>query len=266
MTLKDLNFLLLKTEKIKKEIHSLKYEDKDVRHSFYCLFFTITYEYYLGQVSYTLSKLMANERVTFHKEDNDFGNHFNRITQIAKNKLMEMVFFGTLNRNVFLNTWTAFELATSNIFNSMCAENKRNKIIIDINNKIVRAIKDLTEENKEVVIKSLTKSTFIPLLRKFRYLIDKNKYNRNYKKDLEFLTFVNAYRNCMLHSNGIYYGKDFVYEFKEVKYHFINQEMFSEMNYYPYVYWDMAFEIKNIFGSLLNCINHQELIEYKSKL
>jgi hypothetical protein len=265
MTLADLDFLLLETEKVKEEIHSLKYEKLDVRHSFYCLFYTITYNYYLGQVSYTLSKLMANERVTFHEKDIDFSNHFHRITQIAKIELMEMGFFAALNRNVILNSWTAFELAISDIFNTICVDNEKDKIIIDLNHKIIKAIGDLAQENQEVVIKSLTKSTFIPLIRKFRNLVDKKKYKRNYKQDLEFLTFVNAYRNCMLHSNGIYNGKNFEYEYNEVKYEFIDQEMFSETNHYPYVYWDMAFEIKNIFSTLITCVNHKELIEYKSK-
>ncbi len=266
MTLQDLDFLLLKTEKVKEEIHSLEYDKADVRHSFFCLFYTIVYDYYLGQVSYTLSKLMSQERVLFHEQDTGFSNHFSRITQIARIELMELGYFGTLNRNVILNSWTAFELSLSDIFNTVCSDSVKNKLIVDLNHKIIKVTKDLSPENKEIVINSLTKSTFIPLLRKFRSLVNKAMYKRDYKKDLEFLSFLNSYRNSMLHSNGIYYGKGFKYEFNGVMFEFVDQEMFKETNHYPYVYWDMTFELKSIFKALINCVSYDELIEYKSKL
>ena len=265
MTLSDLDFLLSKTEDQKDYIRSLDYDKSDIRHSFYGLFYSITYDYYLGHISLNMASLISEKKVFFDEKTTGYSVHYARLREIQTIEELYYGFIGSLNRNLILSTWTTFELSISDIFDAIIDRETKTKIILDLNSKIVKATSDLNQDNKQIVLDHLVRYSFVPIVRKFRAVVNKDKYDRDYKSDVKLLEFLSSYRNCMLHSNGIYNGKNFTYEYNEATFSFENGKMFREINSYPYVYWDLAYELKAIFTSLHNSLDYKGVIEYKSE-
>ncbi len=260
----NLDELLNLTEDCKKEIATLNWHEDDVRHSFFGLYYSTIYDYYIGKVSYGLAELIGKGQVLFKGEVYEFKTHAKRLYEIQDHQMLSAGYHNNLNRNIVFGTWTTFEFSISLIFDYLVNDYEYETIIKKLNAKLVKAISSLEESNKSIIIDILKQTAFVPLFRKFNFIINKNK--ANYKGDLtedrKFIDFVNRLRNCMIHSNGFYHGKYFKYEFSDTEFIFENKEIFSQVGENQDVYLDISLRLKEIFKNLTDCITEVETIPY----
>lgn len=260
----NLDELLALTESIKAEIAELKWHEDDVRHSFFGLFYSTVYDYYIGKTSFQLAELIGQGKVLFKGDVYDFNPHAKRLYEIQDHPLLSAGYHNGLNRNVIFGAWTTFEFSVSLIFDYLVNDYEYESIIKELNAKLVQAISSLEESSKTLIYDILKKSSFVPLSRKFNFIVKRfdNCYPDNLKKDRLFVEFVGKLRNCMIHSNGYYRGKQFNYDFGATLFEFKDKEVFLQKGINLDVYLDIAIELKEVFKRLINCLNDIKDIPY----
>lgn len=257
--------LLKYTEYLKSEIKSLEYNPDDVRHSFFGLYYTCIYEYYIGKITYEISRFIGTGDIKFSENIFSFKTHIGRLFEIKENNILSKGFHMSLNRNLIIGVWTSFELSINLIFENIIIDDEREKIVKRLNEKILKEIEGIENVNYDAIINHLKNTTFIPFLRQFNYLVKRkpNCYIGDLKEDRKFLEFVVKLRNCLVHSNGIYHGKDFYYKFGNEEFKFIDKEMFYQKgSNYKNVYFDIGIKINEIFKNIINCLKDINFIKY----
>lgn len=260
----NLDELLKHSDNLKAYINTLPYEEDDVRKSFFGIMYSGVYDYYTGHVFYQLAKYIEHRKVTFDSSIIHFNPHAKRIYEIANHPYLTHGHFNTLNRNIFLDGWTAFEHSVSLIFDFIIDSQKKEEIVNEINAKIIRICQNLGEEDFTRLKSELTKITFIPLIRKFKLLAKRvaDCYQGDYKEDTKFLEFLSKLRNCMSHSNGLYHGSNFNFEFNGIVFSFVNNEIMGMHGNNEDVFLEINDEIIEIFKRLLHCLTDIDSILY----
>lgn len=260
----NLDNLLEITNNCQTEVRELTWHKDDVRHSFYALFYSSLYQYYLGKSVFHLTRLISSGHVYFDPRVIDYEPHAQRLYEIPRSEILSTGYHGNLSRNIVLGTWTTFELSISLIFDYIVDEHEFNSLIKSMNAKLVKAIASLEEKNKELIMEILRSSSFVPLFRKFNFVVKQNKeaYGGNIIEDREFIEFVNKLRNCMVHSNGYYHGKYYKYEIYDTVFEFKDKEVFNEVGNNRNIYLDITLRLKEIFTNLCLCVSHLEFIPY----
>jgi hypothetical protein len=241
------------TENIKLEINNSTWQKNDVRLNFYKLYYTTIYDFYIGNVYHQLAEYINEGKVFFSPEILHFENHLNLLREIPTNAILKNSFSGNLNRNVFIGTWSSFELSVSQIFENITTDSDLENIIKDMNKKLLNSINDNEENDSDLILELLKKSSFIPINRKFEFIVKKNKakYTKDLKNDYCFLELVTNLRNCLLHSNGLYHGrKNLRFEFAATTFTFEKGKPFKQIGNNPNLYFDIANKIKEVFTSI----------------
>ena len=250
-----LDELLEYTEIIKKDIKKINLHEDDVRYSFFGLYYSAVYDYYIGKAFFQIAKYIGDGEIKFTERIYPFEPHARRLYEIQDHELLVQGYHGNLNRNVLFSVWTSFELVISLIFEHIITEKDFEEIVLKLNEKVIKAIRNIDEEVKKVIIETLNKTSFIPINRKFNYIINHNKSNYlgNIEEDRKFLDFVIKLRNCMIHSNGVYHGSEFYYKFGDDEFLFKNKEMLLQNGpNQSEVYLHIAIKIKEIFESIIS--------------
>ena len=250
-----LDELLDLTEEIKIEISELKWHEDDVRHSFFGLYYSGVYDFYIGKATFRLDEYIGQKKVAFTEDVYAFAPHAKRLFEIQGQPVLSAGFHSSLNRNLIFGTWTSFEFSISLIFDYLVSDQEYESIIRKLNSKLVKSISSLEESNKILILDSLKKSSFVPLLRKFNFIVKrmKNCYPENLEADRAFIEFVGKLRNCMIHSNGYYRGNYYKYEIGETVFEFVDKQIFSQTGSNPFVYLEIAIKLKDIFKKLTIC-------------
>lgn len=259
-----LNDLLQITNNLQTEVKELTWHEDDVRHSFFGLYYSTLYDFYLGQSTFKLMQLIVQGDVMFTKNIVDYQPHAQRLHEIPRSSILSNGYHGDLNRNIILGTWTTFELSISLIFDFLVNDFEYDDIVKSVNAKLVKAMSTLEENNKAVIMEILRKSSFVPLFRKMNFIVKQNKelYGGNLLEDREFVEFVNKLRNCMVHSNGYYHGSDYKFEFNKTIFEFKNKQIFTEKGDNRNVYLEISLKLKEIFTNLCLCIPNIDFIPY----
>lgn len=225
-----LDSLLDFTESFKKEILQMELHSDDVRKSFYGLVYSGIYDYYIGRASYQLCEFIGTRNVKFDKEIYHFKEHAQRLYEIQHLEKLSDGYFGNLNRQITYTVWTSFETTISLIFDYLATEEDKIQIVQKMNVKIFKSIEPLPEDERSIITSTLIKTSFIPLLRKFNFIYKRSPelYAGDIAYDREFLNFTNKIRNCLIHTNGVYFGKDYKYVFREAEFRFRNGEVFEQ--------------------------------------
>ncbi|MFD2727467.1 hypothetical protein [Hyunsoonleella rubra] len=263
----NLQTLLEITDEIKQDCFDLKesWHEDDVRHSFFGLFYTTIYDFYIGKVAYRMSEYIGSGDIKFTREVINFKSHAKRLFEIQDNNMLSIGYNNKLNRDVYIGTWTSFETSIAILFENLSTDTDKLNIISDLNYKILKVISKLEDPEKSALKEITLKSQFIPIGRKFkflRYLEPDNYIISEYKKDVKFIEFCSKLRNCLIHTNGIYYGKDSEFDFMGCKFNFINGQVFEQENSNEYTMFHIAFELRNIFFRLTKSLQKFEYIEY----
>ncbi|MBN9285596.1 MULTISPECIES: hypothetical protein [unclassified Flavobacterium] len=262
--MKNLNKLHEVTLKIKSIIYNINLKENDVRKAYFENLYSIINEFYHGKIFYKVCQEIKNGTIKFDPSVIELKPHITRIYEIADHKLLSDAYHNELNRKLFVDSFTNFETTVSFCFEEIIDDINLNKIIKGLNNKVIRICNDLPDEKKETLLGELQKNTFIPLSRKFRFL-SKYKdtcYSSDPKQDLEFIEFCSKLRNCISHSAGYYKGKDFEYEFENIKFIFKNDTFLEMVGENDYVFLKINEKLTNIIYALMNCLKEIDFIKY----
>lgn len=261
----DLDSLLKYTESFKREILEMKLHSDDVRKSFFGLVYSGIYDYYIGKASYQICEYIGTGNVKFDEKIYHFREHAHRLLEIHNIGKLSDGYYGNLNRQITYTVWTSFETTISMIFDFLANEDDKISIIERMNQKIFRAIQTLSQDERQVINNALIKNSFIPLIRKFNFIVKRNpeSYTGDIRLDREFLNFTNKMRNCLIHTNGVYYGNDYIYEFLGSEFRFRNGEVFEQRGTNSRdIYLDIAINLKKIIENLMPCISDIPHIGY----
>lgn len=262
-----LDNLLEHTEQLKHKINSLHWDKEDVRHGFYGLIYSTLYDYYIGRITFELSSHIGSGKVLFSDDIIYLDQHIYRLREIAKIDRLSHGFSSSLNRNLILGSWTSFETCITLIFNHITTDQDIESLINSLNSKLIKAISKLEDNFQTTIIDILKKSSFIPLARKFNFLVKKGsrEYGVMLKADREFIEFYGTMRNCLIHSNGIYFGKKKEYNFYGTHFIFENGKVFLQKETNENIPCNMTLRLVEIFDKLVNNLRYIEFIEHPSK-
>ncbi|MFD2588325.1 hypothetical protein ACFSQJ_15405 [Croceitalea marina] len=252
-----LDSLLEFTESFKQEILQMELHSDDVRKSFFGLVYSGIYDYYIGRTAYQICEYIGTGNVKFDEEIYHFREHAHRLYEIQHIGKLSDGYYGNLNRQITYTVWTSFETTISLVFDYLATEENTIEIIKSMNRKIFRSIETLPEDKQSVITKTLIKTSFIPLLRKFNFIVKRNPelYVGDVSSDREFLNFTNKMRNCLIHTNGVYYGNEYLYEFQGAEFRFRNGEVFEQRGTKSRdIYLDISIKLKKIIENLMPCI------------
>lgn len=223
----DLDFILNWTEELKQEIQTFEFERNDLRTSFLLLTYDISYCYYRGYMILTLADFINDEKIVFARSLTNYENHIKRLAETTKLPPLKVSYTNHLNRNFFIDTFSAFELSVTDLCKEVSNQEELKKLLEFHHSEIVKIIKSKIQENEINKIRDKTVKehlTHVPITRKTDFLFNKVKgYSRNKEKDREYLKFLGKLRNT-IHSNYIYQGNDYEYNFGQAHFIFKNNE------------------------------------------
>ena len=250
-------------ESIKTKITNLTFQENDVRKAYFENLYSVLNEFYMGKVFFEVSKEIKNSNIKFTPVIYHLRTHIMRIYEIADHPLLSNSYHNELNRKVFSDTFTNFESTIDMCFSQIISNNSLDKIVEEINAKIFKICKEGLEQ-KEKLLEHFRKSTFIPLIRKFKFLAKYRTdcYGATYQEDVEFIEFNTKLRNCILHSAGFYKGKNYEYEFGGIKFIFKNQEFLEMQGDNVVVFVEINKRFTEIIERILSCLSDIDFIQY----
>jgi hypothetical protein len=258
-------YIKQKIDDISREIESSRFDENDLRHSYLDHMFGVFNINYLQWCA--IYSASAIEKAVVKQADRVI---FDAFLSIVKNDGYFTNTNNSINRGLFLDSWSTFEFFLTYICNcnEILNEPTKTKMLEHDFKKVVKILSrhDLSEEESLKIKGCLVNKhlTHLPVTRKYDklYSIYKSYYNGNWEEDSEFLAFFGKYRNSM-HTNYIYHGVDKVYDILGVRYEFINgQAIRQNRRLHVADMIDLAVKLKSTAMSLFNSIQHRGLLEY----
>lgn len=250
-------------DSLKNKIKSLHFKENDVRKAYFENLYSVVNEFYIGKVFFEISKEISKGNIKFTPEIYHLKSHILRIYEIADHPLLSNSYHNELNRKVFSDTFTNFESTIDLCFTQIINDEDLNKILEEINSKVFKICNE-SDEQKQKLLEHFRKSTFIPLIRKFKYLAKYRTdcFGETYNEDINFVEFNTKLRNCILHSAGFYKGKDYEYEFAGVKFIFKNEEFLEMKGENDLIFIEINKKFNEIIERIFNCLSDIEFIQY----
>lgn len=248
---------------IKNKIQKLEFKENDVRKAYFENLYSVVNEFYIGKVFFEISREIKNGNIKFTPEIYDLKSHILRIYEIADHSLLSNSFHNELNRKIFTDTFTNFESTLDFCFEQVIVNDELDKIIEDINSKIFKICNE-SNLQKETLLEHFRKTTFIPLIRKYKFLAKYKAdcYGDEYNTDIDFINFCSKLRNCILHSAGFYKGHNYEYEFAGVKFIFKNEEFLEMEGSNNLIFIEINKKLTEIIEKIFNCLSDIDFIQY----
>jgi len=265
----DIDFILKWTEDLKAEIVELQFEMDDIRSDFFRLAYSSSYQYYKGYISYNLSLFIRQGKIAFNDNISSFSVHISRLAQVSQEPLLTQSHTNALNRNLIIDLWSVFELCVTPFCNALCEGIELEKLLNYNYTEIIKFLKKsaLDETDRQKLKNHLVKENLVhvPITRKTDFLFNKTvNYYGDIKKDKEFLIFFGKLRNTM-HTNFIYYGKDYEYKFGDAHFIFKSGKLVKWVDPFepsPKLYFYLVGRLKEIWKTLITSIKHDGIIFY----
>lgn len=267
--MEEIEFILKWTEDLKAEISTLQFEKDDIRNDFFGLIYSTAYQYYKGYISYNLSLFIRQGKIAFNDNISSFKVHIDRLAQVSQKPTLAQSHTNSLNRNLQIDSWSVFELCVTPFCYALCENHELEKLLNYSYTEVINCLKksDLDESDSEKLKRHLIKENLVhvPITRKTDFLFNKAvNYYGDIKKDKEFLIFLGKLRNTM-HTNFIYYGKDYEYKFGHAHFVFKNGKLVKWLDPFepsPKLYFYLVGRLKEIWKNLITSIKHDEIIFY----
>lgn len=251
-------------------ISELKFSEDDIRRNYFQMIYNNVKEYKVSYTSFIISYLINTE--TFKVPDlinRRFGYDLMSVKALSKSEKDMKSYFYSMNHRVFIMSWSVFELAISTLFNIICPEESKIKYC----NKKFNELKSKIPEESWEFVKNKLKTPhpqFLPITIKYGYLMKISKgYPGIKEKDISFLEFFGKFRNTV-HSNFIYYGKDYCYNFGQAHFKFENEKIVEWTNPFeksPYflsveLYIHLIGRLNEIALNIFKSIDYDQIIYY----
>lgn len=260
-------YIKQKIDEISSEIKSCPFENNDLRISYLDHMFGVFNINYLQWCA--IYSASAIEKAVVKQADRVI---FDAFLSIVKNNGYFTNINNSINRGLFLDSWSTFEFFLTYICNELfkepTKEPTKTKMLEHDYKKVVKILSRHDLSNAELLkLKGCLAEehlTHLPVTRKYEklYSLYKDYYKGNWDEDYEFLAFFGKYRNSM-HTNYIYHGTDKNYNILGVNYDFINGEAIRpNRKLHVADMIDLAVRLKDIAMTLFNSIQHPGLLEY----
>ncbi|MGB3777771.1 MAG: hypothetical protein WA960_05395 [Tunicatimonas sp.] len=267
----ELKSISQRVKDLRKELRTLPFKEDDIRVEFLNFLGMAYYNFYRGHVVLDLSNCIdRNEIQPSEVARNELGDHIKAITMLSQEPVLEKEYLSSLNRNLLIGAWSNFELCVTILCEAVCKEDELEKLLSYQYREICKKLKKSELDPDDVEqLKGLTYKhhlTHIPVTRKTDLLFKKvSGYKREQNEDKEFLKFVGKLRNTM-HTNFIYYGKDYNFVFNQDQFSFKNGETVVVLSSFdPYLYLSLINELKEIWIALIKTISYTDIISYPDK-
>lgn len=265
--MKNSDFIIDWVENHRSIVKQFAFVENDVRLDFFGLINDIAYCYYRNYLLFEISTLMSQKKISVDFVKNN--KHIKAVEFLTRGKETSLSHFNSMNRQLLVDSWSTFEMCLNIFATSVLNQEEINKLLNTNYSNAVKAIGKniLSEEQLEKLKVSLTQEnlTHISITRKIDSIFKIVKgYSRNIQDDKKFLLFYLKFRNSM-HSNYIYYGKSFEYEFGHAKFIFINEKQivwsdpFKET---PKLYFHLMGNLRDIWKAIILTIPFEERINY----
>jgi hypothetical protein len=132
--MKNIDKLKKIVDDTKTYIYELPYKENDVRKAYFENFYSILNQFYLGKVYFEISKQIKEGKIKFDSDIIDLKPHIMRVYEMADHHLLVNSYHNELNRKIFVDTFTNFEVTIDLCFNELKNDNAIKKIVSDINN------------------------------------------------------------------------------------------------------------------------------------
>jgi len=269
---KEVQFMENWTKELFLTLGKLPYEENDVRKDYFKVSYSNTYHYYISYLNILQSHLLNTKYFLLNKDIfKNFEVQVARLQNITNHPRHLEAHHNTLNQRVFVMAWSLFELCISTFYENVVTqeelEKQFNSEYLDVL-KTVEVKEGKEEKFKKLLIKDSLHS--IPIPKKYNYLLKiANGYGRDIGEDRAFLDFFGRFRNTV-HSNFIFYGKDFTYRFGDAEFVFKNKKLvkwfdpFDEGNFAPPVklYFYLIGNLNNIVMEIFRSVPKEGFIGY----
>lgn len=267
MTLENSDFIVNWVEALQTEMDEIPFVEDDIRMDFFGMLKDTAYCYYRSYLLYEVSELINNGQLDFGQLKEN--NHIKAIEALSKNSISNLSHFNSLNRNFLIDAWSTFEICVNTFCLGICDQKQIESLLSwkfrDI--KKVLPKEKISEHELEKLSSKLVAGhlTHVPIVRKTDVLFKKvSGYSRDIEKDKEFLLFFGRIRNTM-HSNFIYHGKSFDYQFGHALFKFEDGEMVKWSDPFestPKLYFYLVGNLKSIWKAIIEAIKFDEMIYY----
>lgn len=264
------DYIYYRLEKTEKFYQCLTFPSNDIRRYFHGMVQNSVHTFYGGHISNELSQLIKDGQVIFIEDTIDKKKHIDCLIKIYDNSNNSI---NSINSTVIISCWGSFEVSLTTLSDALLHQTEKDELS---SLEFVKALNILKDENiKEEAIEKLKSAfsknhlTHVPVWRKFNCLIKHaetlgKKYTRTRKDDIEFISRYCDMRNSLMHSNGIYYGDNKSYTFKDYKIKFEDGKQFtySPDKVLPEFYLDLTSNLTEIFIALTDLYSETEFISY----
>lgn len=256
-------YIKQKIDNISREINSSPFDYNDLRSSYLDHMFGVFNINYLQWCAiYSANSI---EKAIVKEADRVILDSF---LSIVKSEGYFSSISNSINRGLFLDSWSTFEFFLTYICNELFQEPTKTKMFEHDFKKVVKILSrhDLSDEELLKLRGCLVDKhlTHLPVTRKYEklYSLYKSHYKGNWDEDYEFLVFFGKYRNSM-HTNYIYHGEDKNYDILGIRYDFVNgQTIRPNRQLHVADMIDLAVKLKDTAMRLFNSIQHSGLLEY----
>lgn len=267
--MKESNFILQWTEDIKTEINGLPFDSDDIRKDYFGLLYDIAYSYYRGYILLDFADFINKGKILFDQSIYSYKTHVDRVAETPKHPVLTAGYFNSLNRNLLIGAWSNFELCVTTLCAAISDNNELEKMLTFQFRDTVKQLKnsDIDPRDLEKLKKLTIKEhlTHVPINRKSDFLFKKAKhYSRDLSEDKEFLKFMGKFRNT-IHTNFIYYGKDYEYRFGQAHFVFKDKKIVKWADPFkgtPRLFFHLMTFLKEIWKEIILTIDHKEIILY----
>jgi hypothetical protein len=262
----DPNYILKWTENLKEEIKQSKFADQDIRKEFLALIYDTCYSYYRASTIFDLADFIATNKVLFEKELSYYEEHFRRIADTKNKELLQRAHLHYLNRSLLIDSWSMFELCVTTLCDGILSTEKKEKLLYHQYKAVIKEIKSTSLDSAvDIRLQRLLKKehlTHVPIVRKTDALFSSSTdYPRNKETDKAFLAFFGKFRNT-IHTNFIYYGKDYEYYFNDIHFKFEDNKIVKWNDQSFKIFFLLVSELKDIWKALASSIVFDDVILY----
>lgn len=267
--MKNSDYIIKILTEFEKYNDSLSFPTNDIRRDFHGMVSNSIRSFYAGHIATELAQKISDGKVLFTEDLIRHRSHFDNLVKIYKNSTNSI---NSLNRHVVISCWTSFEVSLTTLGEALLPE--REKEYLNLND-YTKACKLLEPEIKDETLEKLKTAfqkkhlTHVQVWRKFSSLVKHAEalgktYSRKRKDDIEFLSIYGDMRNCLMHSNGLYFGSNRLRKFNEYEIRFENGKQFGYRpeKEVPEFYIDLIINLSSIYIALTDLYADTYFISY----
>ncbi|MBC6609353.1 hypothetical protein H8B15_00350 [Hymenobacter sp. BT507] len=266
--MQKLDYILDQCKKYKEMIATLPFIENDVRKAFFELNQANLDLYYKNMCWIYLTKAINDNEIKIDYSNKSIHTHVTELTSTTKilGDFYNARNYG--NRGLVTSAWSTFEFCLTYLCDGLFDQEMKEQVLNKDNLEVRKWLKPykIKESILLKIDRILSKNhlTHLSVNRKYDkvYSIYKEHYSGNMDEDKSFLSFFGKYRNA-IHTNYIYHGKKYSYEFNEIEYIFNNQQPITHnIDLDITHHFDLVLNLSEVVKRLFLCTDITKFVKY----